>query len=289
MAEELAEEEEFPEESSIEEFKLILEGFPFCAALVDEDHRVVYANEGLRSTLGNAFDDLLSRHGETQNAVESSRSSCPVCKSIEKGHSAVSLELRSDEGNATLNIALFPLNIRTERGRRLFLCIGWGISKEHAGNGLHQTADTGDEKYRAVFQNTPNMVGILTCEGVFVDANPVMLECFGQDIVGRNIAEVTPEDCLPLERAQPGRAGDTRDDLLELKPDIVLMDILMPEMDGITATKAIKEIDRNAKILAITAYASSKGKEMLEVGALDVIEKPIRKIQLIAKIEEYLE
>lgn len=75
----------------------------------------------------------------------------------------------------------------------------------------------------------------------------------------------------------------------ELKPDIVLMDILMPEMDGITATKAIKEIDRNAKILAITAYASSKGKEMLEVGALDVIEKPIRKIQLIAKIEEYLE
>lgn len=75
----------------------------------------------------------------------------------------------------------------------------------------------------------------------------------------------------------------------ELKPDIVLMDILMPEMDGITATKAIKTIDPNARILAITAYASSKGKEMLEVGALDVIEKPIGKIQLIAKIEEYLD
>ncbi len=32
-----------------------------------------------------------------------------------------------------------------------------------------------------------------------------------------------------------------------------------------------------------------RAKEMLEVGALDVIEKPIRKIQLIAKIEEYLD
>ncbi len=73
------------------------------------------------------------------------------------------------------------------------------------------------------------------------------------------------------------------------KPDIVLMDILMPKMDGITATKMIKSMDPKAKILAITAYAPHKGKEMLEAGALDIIEKPIRKADLVAKIEKYLE
>lgn len=73
-----------------------------------------------------------------------------------------------------------------------------------------------------------------------------------------------------------------------LKPDIVLMDILMPEMDGIQATKEIKRIDPEAKILAVTAYASSKGGEILSAGALDVIEKPISKSKLIEKIKKYL-
>jgi CheY-like chemotaxis protein len=72
------------------------------------------------------------------------------------------------------------------------------------------------------------------------------------------------------------------------KPDIVLMDILMPKMDGIEATRIIKLIDPDAKILAITAYASHKGKEMQKAGALDIIEKPVRKMELVEKIEKYL-
>jgi YesN/AraC family two-component response regulator len=41
------------------------------------------------------------------------------------------------------------------------------------------------------------------------------------------------------------------------KPDLVLMDIMMPVMSGIDAVKEIKKIDPNAKIVAITAYAST--------------------------------
>ncbi len=70
-------------------------------------------------------------------------------------------------------------------------------------------------------------------------------------------------------------------------PDIVLMDILMPEMDGIEATKEIIKINSNAKIAAITAY-SSKSKEILEAGAQEVLKKPIRKNILIEKIKEYV-
>jgi CheY-like chemotaxis protein len=72
------------------------------------------------------------------------------------------------------------------------------------------------------------------------------------------------------------------------KPDIVLMDILMPKMDGIEATRIIKVMDPDARILGITAYASHKGKEMLKAGALDIIEKPVRKMELVEKVEKYL-
>ncbi len=73
-----------------------------------------------------------------------------------------------------------------------------------------------------------------------------------------------------------------------MKPDIVLMDIMMPEMDGVQATKEILKRDPNAKILAITAYAAHKGKDILEAGALEIIEKPFTKKQLIETIEKYL-
>ncbi len=72
------------------------------------------------------------------------------------------------------------------------------------------------------------------------------------------------------------------------KPDLVLMDIMMPVMDGIEATKEIKSRYPNAKILGITAFASQKGKEMLEAGALEIIEKPFTKKKLIETIEKYL-
>ncbi|MCS7130737.1 MAG: response regulator [Archaeoglobaceae archaeon] len=72
------------------------------------------------------------------------------------------------------------------------------------------------------------------------------------------------------------------------KPDIVLMDIMMPVMDGIEATKEIKSKYPNAKIIGVTAFASQKGKEILEAGALEIIEKPFTKKKLIETIEKYL-
>ncbi|PPL14071.1 DNA-binding response regulator, partial [Microterricola pindariensis] len=41
----------------------------------------------------------------------------------------------------------------------------------------------------------------------------------------------------------------------ELKPDIILMDLAMPEMDGIEATKMIKEEDPGIKIMILTSFS----------------------------------
>jgi len=72
------------------------------------------------------------------------------------------------------------------------------------------------------------------------------------------------------------------------KPEVVLMDVMMPVMDGAEATKEIKKIDPQAKIIGLTAYAKKKGKELLEAGAVEVIEKPFTRKQLIEAIEKYL-
>ncbi|MDE6023597.1 MAG: response regulator [Muribaculaceae bacterium] len=62
----------------------------------------------------------------------------------------------------------------------------------------------------------------------------------------------------------------------QTKPDIILMDISMPKMDGYEATTEIKRIDKVVPIIAVTAYAFATDKErMLESGFNGYVSKPI--------------
>jgi CheY-like chemotaxis protein len=71
--------------------------------------------------------------------------------------------------------------------------------------------------------------------------------------------------------------------------NIVLMDIKMPVMDGLEATKQIKEINSKVPIIAVTAYALENEKEKaIAAGCDDIITKPIDKDDLINKINSYL-
>jgi two-component system chemotaxis response regulator CheY len=72
------------------------------------------------------------------------------------------------------------------------------------------------------------------------------------------------------------------------KPDLVTMDITMPEMDGITALKEIKKIDPNAKVIMCSAMGQqSMVMEAIQSGAIDFIVKPFdvdRVSQSLSKI-----
>jgi hypothetical protein len=70
--------------------------------------------------------------------------------------------------------------------------------------------------------------------------------------------------------------------------DLILMDIKMPKMDGIEATKKIREFNKDVVIIAQTAFAFEADREKaLAAGCNDYISKPINKDKLIQIINKY--
>lgn len=72
-------------------------------------------------------------------------------------------------------------------------------------------------------------------------------------------------------------------------PDIILMDIKMPIMDGYQATAAIREISKEVPIIAVTAYAFNNDKEkILDSSFTGFIAKPVREKELLETINDIL-
>jgi two-component system chemotaxis response regulator CheY len=72
-------------------------------------------------------------------------------------------------------------------------------------------------------------------------------------------------------------------------PDIVLMDITMPEMDGLTALKEIRSHDPKAKVVMLTALGQeSIVLEAIKSGAKDFIVKPFERDRVITSINKLL-
>lgn len=71
----------------------------------------------------------------------------------------------------------------------------------------------------------------------------------------------------------------------ELRPDIILMDLMMPNMNGTDATAAIKRILPNAQILILTSYGTSSDlSRAFKNGATGAITKSLPKEELLAAI-----
>lgn len=73
----------------------------------------------------------------------------------------------------------------------------------------------------------------------------------------------------------------------ELKPDIVTMDITMPDMNGIEATKKIMEIDPNANIIMCSAMGQQMMVvEAIQAGAKDFIVKPFQQGRVVEALSK---
>ncbi|WP_223066782.1 response regulator [Paenibacillus caui] len=101
-----------------------------------------------------------------------------------------------------------------------------------------------------------------------------------RDILTKNGFEVVGE-------AQDGAQAIEK--YKELRPDLITMDITMPEMDGIAALKEIKKIDNAAKVIMCSAMGQQAMViDAIQAGAKDFIVKPFQSDRVIEAINKTL-
>jgi two-component system chemotaxis response regulator CheY len=75
----------------------------------------------------------------------------------------------------------------------------------------------------------------------------------------------------------------------QLKPDLVTMDIIMPEMGGIEAVKKITQMDPGARILMCSAMGQQAlVQEALQAGARDFVVKPFQPSRVLEAVQRVL-
>ncbi|RUS46364.1 response regulator [Cohnella sp. AR92] len=101
-----------------------------------------------------------------------------------------------------------------------------------------------------------------------------------RDILTKNGYEVVGE-------AQDGAQAIEK--YKELTPDLITMDITMPEMDGIAALKEIRKLDSNAKVIMCSAMGQQAMViDAIQAGAKDFIVKPFQADRVIEAIKKTL-
>jgi len=71
------------------------------------------------------------------------------------------------------------------------------------------------------------------------------------------------------------------------KPDVVLLDITMPDMDGVEALREIMKLDKNARVAMVTAIGQQNMViECLKAGAKDFVVKPFDPARVLAAVQK---
>ena len=97
-----------------------------------------------------------------------------------------------------------------------------------------------------------------------------------RDILESHDHEIVGEAANGLEAIEKFKA---------LKPDVVLMDILMPGMDGLSAIVKIMELDAKARIIVVSALVKEAlRKEAMRAGAVDFVAKPFQVERLLEAV-----
>lgn len=80
------------------------------------------------------------------------------------------------------------------------------------------------------------------------------------------------------------------DKVKQFHPDLILMDISLPFVDGLTATRFIRQLSNNKElpIIAVTSFGKNYYRKALEAGCDDLIDKPVDPERLTPILRQYL-
>ena len=102
------------------------------------------------------------------------------------------------------------------------------------------------------------------------------------------IRDILVKDGYTIHEAVNGR--DAVEKYREVRPDLVTMDITMPEVDGICALRTIRESDPGARVLMVSAMGQQKMiVEALESGAIDFVVKPFQPTKVLETVRKCLQ
>ena len=98
---------------------------------------------------------------------------------------------------------------------------------------------------------------------------------------------VTPHGHTVVAEAENGVEAVRK--YMENKPDVVLLDITMPQMDGLNALKRIREQDPNAKVVMCSAMGQqAMVAQAIQSGAKDFVVKPFEEGRLVAAVNRVM-
>jgi CheY-like chemotaxis protein len=76
----------------------------------------------------------------------------------------------------------------------------------------------------------------------------------------------------------------------EQRPDLVLLDLGLPSMNGLEVLRKIRTFDPKARVIVITGYASQESEEVaVQYGACDFVRKPVDFTDFLRRIQAVLE
>ena len=116
--------------------------------------------------------------------------------------------------------------------------------------------------------------------GILIVDDAAFMRMMLKDILSKNGYDVVGEAANGNEAVQKFN---------ELKPDLITLDITMPEMDGIQALKKIKETDPSAKCVMCSAMGQqAMVVEAIQNGAKDFIVKPFQADRVLEAVKKVL-
>jgi DNA-binding NtrC family response regulator len=111
---------------------------------------------------------------------------------------------------------------------------------------------------------------------LLVDDEPEFLEALAERMTARGLRVETV-----------GSGEEALDRLARASFDAIVLDMLMPGLDGLETLKRLKAAHPEAQVIFLTGQASlAKGIEAVKLGAADFLEKPVELDNLLAKIQE---
>lgn len=101
------------------------------------------------------------------------------------------------------------------------------------------------------------------------------------------IRDILAKEGYRIEEAVNGR--DAVEKYTQLSPDLVTLDITMPEMNGLEALRAIREQDPGARVLMVSAMGQQQMiVDALESGAMDFLVKPFQPAKVLETVKKCL-